>query len=267
VAYDDDLTFEYERQRFRSSGGEDFLPRLWATRKIGSLLNQVRLQGPDEETVAQIVQLSIRYGIVTPYTSYLVTEPMALGADAQDGIAAQAFDEMLAAPMEVSGEKAVERAAAESEIREANVAPQLDQSSADVVRLVGSKTFSLIDGIWMDTSYDPEAMTTLRVPFLSDDYFTLADSRSELGDAFALGQNVIIVVEGIAYEVAMEEGEGDPMVFPELREEVDQNEDGEDSSSDFTPSRSPENTFTLPCPGSTLFAGLGIFVYLKRFEK
>jgi hypothetical protein len=118
---------------------------------------------------------------------------MALGADAQEGIADHAFNEMLAAPMEVTGEKAVGRAAAESEIREANVAPQLDQSSADVVRLVGSRTFSLIDGVWMDTSYDPEAMTTLRVPFLSADYFTLADSRSELGDAFALGQNVIIV--------------------------------------------------------------------------
>ncbi|MCK5317500.1 MAG: hypothetical protein KAJ55_06270, partial [Anaerolineales bacterium] len=99
VAYEDDLTFEYEGQRFRSSGGEDFLPRLWATRKIGSLLNRIRLQGPDEETVAQIVQLSIRYGTVTPYTSYLMTEPMALGADAQEGIADHAFEEMLAAPM------------------------------------------------------------------------------------------------------------------------------------------------------------------------
>ena len=31
------------------------LPRLWATRKIGYLLNQVRLQGPDQETINQIV--------------------------------------------------------------------------------------------------------------------------------------------------------------------------------------------------------------------
>ena len=62
------------------------IPRLWATRKIGYLLNQIRLHGPDQETIDQIVKLSIRYGIVTPYTSYLVTEDMALGAEAQKQI-------------------------------------------------------------------------------------------------------------------------------------------------------------------------------------
>ena len=66
---------------------QSVIPRLWATRKIGYLLNQVRLHGPDQETVDQIVRLSIRYGIVTPYTSYLVTEPAALGAAEQDRIA------------------------------------------------------------------------------------------------------------------------------------------------------------------------------------
>ena len=41
------------------------LPRLWATRKIGYLLNRIRLDGADKETIQQIVQLSVRYGIVT----------------------------------------------------------------------------------------------------------------------------------------------------------------------------------------------------------
>jgi len=256
VANEDDLTFEYERQRFRSSGGEDFLPRLWATRKIGSLLNQVRLQGPDEETVAQIVQLSIRYGIVTPYTSYLVTEPMALGANAQEGIADHAFEEMLAAPMEVSGEKAVGRAAAESDIRSADVAPQLDPSSADVVRLVGSRTFSLIDGIWMDTSYDPEAMTTLRVPFLSADYFTLAD-------AFALGQNVIIVVEGIAYEVVGAEDSGDRIVVPEAQVEEDETIADNETDDIVAPPAIADNVRSI-CPGFSLLIGLTMIPVVKK---
>jgi hypothetical protein len=162
--------------------------------------------------------------------------------------------------MEVSGEKAVERAAAESEIREANVAPQLDPSSADVVRLVGSKTFSLIDGIWMDTSYDPEAMTTLRVPFLSDDYFTLADSRSELGDAFALGQNVIIVVEGTAYEVVGAEDSGDRIVVPEAQVEEDETSAGGDvidPSSNLTPGTKPKSS-PFPCVGSSLLVFLAV---------
>ena len=38
------------------------------------------------------MRLSIRYGIVTPYTSYLVTEEMALGAEAQDRIAGETYN-------------------------------------------------------------------------------------------------------------------------------------------------------------------------------
>ncbi|TFH34047.1 MAG: VWA domain-containing protein, partial [Anaerolineales bacterium] len=131
---DDRVTYAYDNLEFRSSGGRDFIPRLWATRKIGELLNQIRLRGVDEETVEQIVRLSIRYGIITPYTSYLVTEPSAIGAEAQEGIAANAFDEMMAAPMQVTGEKAVGRSAAETEIREADVAPVLTADQAEIVR-------------------------------------------------------------------------------------------------------------------------------------
>jgi Ca-activated chloride channel family protein len=120
----DRVTYAYDNQEFRRFGGRDFIPRLWATRKIGVLLNQIRLQGADEETVDQIVRLSIRYGIITPYTSYLVTEPSAIGFEAQDEIVADALQDYMAAPMAVTGEEAVGRAAAESEIREAGVAPK-----------------------------------------------------------------------------------------------------------------------------------------------
>ena len=45
---------------FAEDGGSDFLPRLWATRKIGYLLNQIRLHGENEELVDAIVDLSVR---------------------------------------------------------------------------------------------------------------------------------------------------------------------------------------------------------------
>jgi len=63
------------------SDTNDFLPRLWATRKIGYLLDSIRLRrtdttgGPDDpELVSEIVRLSKEYGVVTPYTSFLVTD-------------------------------------------------------------------------------------------------------------------------------------------------------------------------------------------------
>ncbi len=52
----------------------DFLPRLWATRKIGYLLDEIRLHGERPELRDEVVQLARQYGIVTPYTSYLVVE-------------------------------------------------------------------------------------------------------------------------------------------------------------------------------------------------
>ena len=67
-------TFVYEDNVFRQSGGDAFIPRLWATRAIGHLLNEIRLHGESPELVQSIVNLSIRYGIITPYTSYLIEE-------------------------------------------------------------------------------------------------------------------------------------------------------------------------------------------------
>ena len=60
---------------FAARGGDDFIARLWAQRKIGYLLAQIRLSGVKDELVKEIVALSTRYGIVTPYTSFLVQEP------------------------------------------------------------------------------------------------------------------------------------------------------------------------------------------------
>ena len=142
------------------------LPRLWATRKIGYLLNKVRLEGADQETIDQIVRLSIRYGIVTPYTSYLVTEDMALGAAAQEEIAKETFNQMNAAPAEVSGQDAVRKAADEGAMAGAESVQAPPAEAANVVRVVGSHTFVFADNVWTDTAYDPESMQTVKVAFL-----------------------------------------------------------------------------------------------------
>ncbi len=50
----------------------EFIPRLWAMRKIGYLLDEIRLNGEEKEVIDEIIELSIEYGIMTPYTSFLV---------------------------------------------------------------------------------------------------------------------------------------------------------------------------------------------------
>jgi Ca-activated chloride channel family protein len=249
-------TFSYEEQLLRSSGGPEFLPRLWATRKIGALLSQIRLDGPNQELVDQIVRLSIRYGIVTPYTSYLVTEPQALGAEAQNDLAGRAFSDLMGTPTAVSGEAAVQRAAEEGQILRSDVAFAPD---FDVVQVVGTRTFKLVDGVWTDTGFDPQQDETIQVPFLSEDYFSLADSRSELGAALALGPRVIVVFDGVAYEVVDSGAQGDALELP-----ADQSRSESLPPTEIDPGTQPDRPAAVPCLAGLL--GLG-FLPFRRATK
>ncbi|MEK6573462.1 MAG: hypothetical protein AABZ58_04005, partial [Chloroflexota bacterium] len=204
--------FEYGDQRFRESGGDDFIPRLWATRKIGYLLNQIRLHGEKEEWVKAIVDLSVRYGIVTPYTSYLITEDDILTTEGRDRVTQDETLRLQAAPPEASGGGAVTASQDQSAMAGAETVQQPGDEYANVVKNAGIRTFVNVDGVWTDTQFDPSKMTTTKVQFASDDYFALAAARPELGAAFALGARVIVVSEGVAYEVMNDNAP--PLVIP-----------------------------------------------------
>jgi Ca-activated chloride channel family protein len=57
------------------SSGNNQVPRLWAARKVSWLLDQLRLRGDNQELLSEVDRLATRFGIITPYTSYLITEP------------------------------------------------------------------------------------------------------------------------------------------------------------------------------------------------
>ena len=62
-----------------SSGGSyDFVERLWAVRRLGDLIDQIDLHGQNRELVDELVALSTKYGILTPYTSFLADERVTL---------------------------------------------------------------------------------------------------------------------------------------------------------------------------------------------
>jgi len=70
-------TYEYtlEFPEISSSEVNGFVPRLWAGRKIDFLLNELRkADKPSKEIIDEVAQLAKRFGIVTPYTSYLVVD-------------------------------------------------------------------------------------------------------------------------------------------------------------------------------------------------
>ncbi|HUR47332.1 MAG TPA: VIT domain-containing protein [Candidatus Saccharimonadales bacterium] len=52
----------------------DFIPRLWATRRVGYLLDEIRLHGENKELKDEVTDLARKYNILTPYTAYLILE-------------------------------------------------------------------------------------------------------------------------------------------------------------------------------------------------
>jgi len=201
-------SFTYEGQSLATEGGPESLPRLWATRKIGYLLTQIRLYGENSEWVQAIVDLSVRYGIVTPYTSYLITEDDILTQSGRADAADEQSEEF-EQPVDSSGATAVNTAQDQAQLAGGNsgeAAPVASSAEyADQVVVIGSRAFLKVDEVWIETTFDPAAMETVKVQFLSDDYFALLAVHPELAAPFALGDRVIAFANGVAFEVTPEE--------------------------------------------------------------
>ncbi len=68
-----DVTYEFPITFSSGSTKDEYIALLWANRRIGHLLQQMRLHGTSDELLTEVVELSKKYGIITEYTSFLVT--------------------------------------------------------------------------------------------------------------------------------------------------------------------------------------------------
>jgi len=70
------LKFEQSVKLENSTGNEhSYIAALWATRRVGAIIDEIDLEGKREDLVRELVDLSQRYGIITPYTAFLAEEP------------------------------------------------------------------------------------------------------------------------------------------------------------------------------------------------
>ncbi len=72
--------FPAELTGANATSGRDFVEKLWAVRRIGFIIDQIDLNGPNQELTDELVALSTRHGILTPYTSFLADERVQLHA-------------------------------------------------------------------------------------------------------------------------------------------------------------------------------------------
>ncbi|MBN1782898.1 VWA domain-containing protein [bacterium] len=151
----------------------DFIPRLWAIRKVGDLLNIIRIEGENQSLIDEVTELAKRYGIITPYTSFLITEDVAPSDNwygLGDKAGAVAFDNAV-------------------NIGNWRNAENTSNTSAMGVKYVGNKTFFMRDSVWVDAQYDSSSATNI-IAFGSAEFFQLLKDNPELGAYFALGNNV-----------------------------------------------------------------------------
>ncbi len=248
----------------------DSVPRLWAVSKVGHLMDAMRLNGEQEELKKEVIALAKEFGIVTPYTSYLVLEDsarvqagMGNGAPAtpaggggrfgggrpnerkgvpQPGAAngAPADDPGLVFPdaeesdhnesadaSGMKGDSGEYVKGADPEVRgrrnlvgknealgvgggsggvrasrEADAMKEGRGGESKAAKRIGDKTFYFSGGAWRDADWK-EGLETLKVEYLSDEYFKLAQDKPEIAKFLAVGEAVIVVFDGKVYEISV----------------------------------------------------------------
>ena len=211
-------TYTYDKLSFPlRTDANDYLPRLWATRRVGWLMEQVRSNGEQKELRDEIVDLGTRYGIVTPYTSYLALEEGAVstniapppGRGAGTGGAMRRTmtirppkEAPANAPLSTvtTGADAIQLSRQSREQQDS--AKLKEDTRADAVRRAAGKTFYLIDDVWTDSEFKSETgLPETVVSFGSDEYFALVKRYPKLSSYFSLAERVLVVFEGRVYRV------------------------------------------------------------------
>jgi Ca-activated chloride channel family protein len=187
-----------------------FVSRLWATRRVGELTRQLRLEGPNPEVIEEIRTLALRHGILTEYTSYLVLEPgmdprgprpLAMEPAAPAAQAGAAFFRRA----EESAQLAKSSSLADADAAARNSAPQRvdGELRGAETRSAGGRTFRLQDGAWTDAAHAP-SREVVRVKAWSPAYFELVRELPEIVPALQAGDDVLVAGRRVSIRVGAE---------------------------------------------------------------
>lgn len=220
----------------RRASGNEALARLWATRRVGFLLDQIRLHGENRELKDEVTDLARRYGIVTPYTAYLIVEdeqnrdvPMAsrsLQVIDGDRVVNEAVrGSFRAVQEEKSGEGAVGGAMAmdamKEEVTVSSSAPtfarplvlpgttieksqRVEQAiQQQATRFRQGRTFIQNGAWWIDTQVQSKpGARRQQVKLGSAAYFDLLATHPEASAWLSVGRQVQVLLGDVVYEVS-----------------------------------------------------------------
>ncbi len=209
-----DRSYNFDGVSFPKRATEnDFLPRLWASRRVGWLIEQIRNNGENKELKDEVIDLGTRYGLVTPYTSYLAADGTMANAVRGSGnafIVDGAASRIRAKSGAVAVRQSMQQNMMQSNVSVADVSDdpleQIVLGNTATNQFVDNKNFVLQDNVWVDGAFDKDkALPEKRVEFASEEYFDLVKQNPELAVYFALGEEVVVVLDGTVYRVVKAE--------------------------------------------------------------
>jgi Ca-activated chloride channel family protein len=205
-------SFNYTELDFPVRSDENsFLPRLWASRRVGWLLEQIRSNGETKETRDEVVELGTRYGLVTPYTSYLATDGSMANIRKDAPMAAGLARDAAKKVAEKSGAGAVQYSVQQNSMQSnarAVASEDKDEKEQIVLRntvnnqFVANKNFINQSGVWVDSDFaESTHLSEVLIKFASDDYFKLIEREPALAPYLSLGEQVVVVWKGKVYRI------------------------------------------------------------------
>ncbi|MBK7866841.1 MAG: hypothetical protein IPJ75_07550 [Ignavibacteriales bacterium] len=222
-----DLKFE-KLIEIESESQYSFIPVIWSMRRVGHLLDIIRLNGESKEVIDEIVYLAKKYGLITPYTAYLILEDEQLTGNQRPPLAPELkgssdnfstmpqgafkneFEEMNSKEGKGSttaSETIRDYAGADQlnhrDVEKRNIDKNIDPSSQSLnLKDAGGRAFYQNEGLWIDSYLETNMSSKVKkIEFNSDEYYKLAFSDKKIAEILALGRNVRFEYEKNIYEV------------------------------------------------------------------
>ena len=188
-----------------------FVEKLWATRRVGEIINELDLHGRNQELIDELVNLSKKHGILTPYTAFLADDRTNLHATRDNSIRAEDSFKMNLAEQSGGG-GGVNLRMAKASFQAATTRPsggaqgymtaEGRYQKEDNVQVVGDKAYFRRSGRWIDPDVKPEdEKSAIDVEQFSDKWFELARNNSQLRKAMTIPEGATIRVQNQVYRI------------------------------------------------------------------
>lgn len=218
------------------SAANEFLPKLWASRRIGDLTRQIRLEGASDALIREVRELGLRHGVLTEYTSYLVQEPTlaarrgdVLPRDLAAGVGGVNQMAPAPAPAAQTGKVAFDRARESGQMSKAASLAEADaaaeekfealRSADSELRRLGGRVFRRQAGVWTDIAHR-DSLRVLTVAPFSPAYFAVVRSLPEVTAGLQAGSPVLVA--GKRASLKVDAGGREKLSDAELRDFVRQ---------------------------------------------